>query len=65
MLAIVGVLLQENYSPIHLDNLTAYDAGRAAWSAYGAAGAYGVLSVLCFIRWGYIVYSSRRRVQHI
>lgn len=60
-----GYLLQSNYRPIHMNELTPDEAAMAATSSYAAGGIYAVFMVLCGVRFGYIMWSTRRRVQHI
>ncbi len=60
MLLVLGALLQENYSPVHLNNLTPDEAVTAAGGAYAAAGVYAGLVVLCGVRFSYILIQSRR-----
>ena len=48
-----------------MNELTPDEAAMAATSSYAAGGIYAVFMVLCGVRFGYIMWSTRRRVQHI
>lgn len=65
MLAVVGYLLETNYTPIHFQELSQADAATAASASYGAAGLYAAVAALCAARFIYLMWASRRRVQRV
>jgi len=60
MLLILGSLLQSNYTPIHLNELSPAQASQAATGSYAAAGIYAGFMVLCAVRFAYIMFQRKR-----
>merc|ERR1711916_11909 len=60
MLLALGGLLASNYKPIHLHELTAEQAAKAASGSYAAVGVYAALMVICAVRFAWIMFQRKR-----